>query len=529
MSTVRVREISKYGFSRHGTVEELGIEIPALLEVSENRVGPFRIRGPGLYPLDTSPGGTVIPQHMIFEPFGVGSGLEREGKAAVVSDPDQLRGDEELVVVYNAPLLLRRPRELVGLLLGIRKRLGFGPLIYLPGGAPPHLIPILLYLGVDLMDDLSARLHAAYSRRFTPFMVLEGDGSGNREAMEWALRRYVEALDAGRARELVEAYASLSPEGASMLRMADLYHWREFEHVAPARGRIVAASLDSLRRPEVRRWTARLGERYVPPGGRVLLLLPCSARKPYSQSPSHRPIVSLVRGLPAGSVHEVILSSPLPMVPRELETYHPAMHYDSAVSGVYFEDEVNAIHEALELLLSRWEYEKIVAFLPENMSFVKRFYDIVWIPFGRENLGLLRNALEGYEGVRDFRRRVARSQLSFQYGPRLLRTLDELEWRVKGTTIVAGGEVLFRWTGEAWKPTKGGAELLVRANVYNIEIDDFHPRGTVFSVGVTSTTEDFRIGEYVAVHHGGEVRAVAKALSSPLQIRTSKCAAAKTL
>lgn len=529
MSSVRVRELSKYGFSRHGTVEELDLEVPAVLEVSGNRVGPFRIRGPGAYPLDTSSGGRAIPQHMIFEPFGIASGLEREGSVAVVSDPSQLRGDEELVILHNAPILLKRPRELVELLVGIRKRLGFGPLVYLPGGAPPQLLPVLYYLGVDLVDDLSARLHSAYGRRFTPFGVLEGDGSGNREVMEWVTGNYREALDSGRARELVEAFASLSPEGASMLRIADIIHWREFEHVAPARGSVIAASLDSLRRPEVRRWVRRLRERYTPPGGRVLLLLPCSARKPYSQSPSHRPIVSLVRSLPAGSVHEVILSSPLPLVPRELETYHPAMHYDSSVSGVYFEDEIAAIHEMLELLLSRWDYEKIVAFLPENMSFVKRFYDIVWIPFGRGNLDLLRNALEGYEGSRDFWRRVVRSQLSFQFGPRILPVLDELDWAPRGAEIRSGREVLFRWTGEAWKPTRRGASLLVRAGIYNVEIDDFQPRGTVFSVGVVSTTDDFRIGEYVAIHHRGEVRAVGKALSSPLQIRTSKCAAAKTL
>ncbi|MEE8403626.1 MAG: DUF5591 domain-containing protein, partial [Candidatus Hydrothermarchaeaceae archaeon] len=102
-------------------------------------------------------------------------------------------------------------------------------------------------------------------------------------------------------------------------------------------------SAESIRRPEVLRWHERIIERYTPPAGvKLTVILPCSARKPYSRSKSHRLFCEHIKrgaGKRLGLVHEVILTSPLGLVPRELESVYPAAHYDTPVTGHWSAEE----------------------------------------------------------------------------------------------------------------------------------------------------------------------------------------------
>ena len=58
-------------------------------------------------------------------------------------------------------------------------------------------------------------------------------------------------------------------------------------------------------------------------------------------------------------------------------------------------------------------------------------------------------------------------------------------------------------------------------------IDDFDPKGTVFSVGVTGVQGEFGIGEEVAVYHGDELRGIGLALAQPSDMTSYRCAAVK--
>ena len=79
--------------------------------------------------------------------------------------------------------------------------------------------------------------------------------------------------------------------------------------------------------------------RYEMPDGLddVLILLPCSARKPYSSSRSHK---AFRRAINHSSAHEVVVTSPLGLVPRDLEEVWPAGHYDIPVTGDWTLDEI---------------------------------------------------------------------------------------------------------------------------------------------------------------------------------------------
>src|SRR2546422_3894771 len=89
---------------------------------------------------------------------------------------------------------------------------------------------------------------------------------------------------------------------------------------------MLAYASESLTRPEIVRFRRRIRERYArPPSSRVLVLLPCSARKPYSTSRSHRrfrPAVLASAG-PAAGPPGVVTPPPCPVPPPPQRFFPP--------------------------------------------------------------------------------------------------------------------------------------------------------------------------------------------------------------
>ncbi|MHA2044234.1 MAG: DUF5591 domain-containing protein, partial [Candidatus Thorarchaeota archaeon] len=116
---------------------------------------------------------------------------------------------------------------------------------------------------------------------------------------------------------------------------------------------------ESFNSPVVRRFRENVASRYTPPPGKqIVLLLPCSARKPYSDSKSHRRIAevtSVVLGSIQPRVSEAILTSPLGLVPRELERIYPAAQYDIPVTGDWDTEEITVGAKALSTYLSKFD------------------------------------------------------------------------------------------------------------------------------------------------------------------------------
>ena len=111
----------------------------------------------------------------------------------------------------------------------------------------------------------------------------------------------------------------------------------------------------SLQNPSVIDFQERLAKFTPPVENMVLLVLPCSARKPYFKSSSHKRFFNAIREVDNYlSLHIISVTSPLGLVPRELEFCYPAAHYDIAVTGVWSPTEV----EMLRTQLSRIEPEK---------------------------------------------------------------------------------------------------------------------------------------------------------------------------
>ena len=74
-------------------------------------------------------------------------------------------------------------------------------------------------------------------------------------------------------------------------------------------------------------------------------------------------------------MHEVIVTSPLGIVPRELELFYPAQHYDIPVTGHWSGDERAMVERLLGRLLSNNKYEHVIIHLPDDLGFVEGAID----------------------------------------------------------------------------------------------------------------------------------------------------------
>ncbi|MBM4240415.1 MAG: pseudouridine synthase [Euryarchaeota archaeon] len=97
----------------------------------------------------------------------------------------------------------------------------------------------------------------------------------------------------------------------------------------------------SLHRPEARRWRERM--KLLEPLGDMVVVLPCSMRKPYSSSKSHRIFMKATK-----NVQELILTSPFGICPREMERTYPIQSYDVSTTGDWSQEEIDVVGRTLK-------------------------------------------------------------------------------------------------------------------------------------------------------------------------------------
>jgi archaeosine synthase len=332
----------------------------------------------------------------------VGGPVQRDGRAAFVRGPIDVEAQAELardrpdlIVLTNARTLWMEGEPFVQAVGAIRRAAGARPLLWAPRTATPNRIPFLLYSGVDLLDPIEALTDRVDGKVADPNLgfvpqaasepALQGAGPVDRPAAEeqavvelmgQELARARSALRAGQLRQLVETRLPSEPVLAELLRYADR-DWSDLlDERAPVNETEVRPYVlrEAFRRPSVRRYRARFHERYQPPPSkRILLLVPCSKTKPYRNSRSHRRIAGALEGLTAlERIHVVSVTSPLGIVPRELEDLPPAKHYDIPVTGDWDADERAAVVDGVRAILARGAYEAVVVHLDaEEYAFLR--------------------------------------------------------------------------------------------------------------------------------------------------------------
>lgn len=271
----------------------------------------------------------------------------------------------DVVVLVDAPQLVSSGELFVQALITIRERFP-AALVWTPGIGGPDNIALLSWFGVDLFDCARSRTAAVNGQRLTMHgpRPLEKGEDANDWIRDWqdSLHFVRSSIRTGKLRELVESQAINSPQSVEHLRRHDsLLKSRNSplaRYVSETR-RFQFNSSSSRQDPLVYDWKNRVSNDYTPPKhcSSVLVLLPCSERKPYSQSQSHR---RFSRHIPFTCVDEVMVTSPLGLVPRSLENLWPAAHYDIPVTGDWDADEISMINEMLHDLVSRVGYNIVI-------------------------------------------------------------------------------------------------------------------------------------------------------------------------
>ncbi len=442
----------------------------------------------------------------------------------------------EVYVLKNAFELRRDPRQLIRSLVNLREHIGPDKLIYAPGIMDVTNTALLSYLGVDLFDS-SLLLHGASTGRLLlPEGSIEAetaqwlvDDADETTAVEFNLRSAWKELNLvrhsirqGSLRELVETRMNADPWNVAALKILDREFFDFQERQTPVTGATVHCnSKQSLFRPEVKRFRKRLMDRYRPPEHKeILVFLPCSARKPYSTSKTHRILQQVTRGVENSEVvHEAIITSPLGVVPREIETVYPAAHYDLPVTGHWDCYEGEMIRETASHIASLG-YQRVICH--DGTDFVRDELECIDTggndPLSSASMTRLREVLEdlcsaAMKVTRDRDRwGNMRSIARFQFGEGGEELLEgcTISGRYPWSRIMDGDTQVGMLTPERgiFSLTLDGGRRLFNTNTNWVKMDDFNLRGSLFAVGVIDADSRIRIDDEVIILKDGELEAV---------------------
>ncbi len=315
--------------------------------------------------------------------------------------------DFPLIILGDLATIYSNQRHAWRFLVEIDKKFPLA-LKYAPA-IPPVLFPLYVYLGIDFFDSLYGQYMAQnnvfldtdemveisdYERFISPCMCTACERRSeftnekqwlkehNQKFTELMIRKIQYAINQGTLRDLVKKYVLIDPASTALLRIADLdtdYDLLGKYTPSIKKNTLVLTSNSDYIRPEIKMFHKRVKERFtIPTWTKAVLLIPCSARKPYSVSKSHRIMSSAVKNALRGKRHsllELIITSPLGVVPRYLEKVYPAAMYDIPVTGNWSELEQNIVEDLLQTLFSQLSSDvPIVSYLAEpEKSIIKNF------------------------------------------------------------------------------------------------------------------------------------------------------------
>ena len=453
-----------------------------------------------------------------------------------------------LFIIANAIQLLSHQSQFVEFITELREKIGHQRLLYLPSLGEPSNFALFTYMGIDFFDSISAILAARNN------LLLFPEGRYDKNTLDELpcscpicnkldhnssdisfsqilhhnyimlideIRRVRNAIITGSLRELVELRVHSTPSLTAVLRILDHNHYRYLEERTPItkQNQLIATTKEAIYRPEIRRFQQRVINRYQKPKStKVLLLLPCSAIKPYSFSKSHKLFRETLLTMKNPNIlHEVIITSPLGVVPRELELTYPASNYDIPVTGIWDEDEKTIIKNILQRYLMRNVYDKVIIHLPQSLQ--ETLVEIIDTPIitcndkptSKKSLQklseVLRTRLDAYTFIKksDRARENIESLLCFQFGKenanRLIKGCN-ITGKYPYQKLIYQNNQIGMLTRERGliSLTLNGAERIVEAEDYWVDIyDDFILKGSLFAPGVKNADSMIRIGDEVII------------------------------
>ena len=301
-------------------------------------------------------------------------------------------------IYFNNPMKsLYRFEEILQQILYLKENLPANFALIVGGALEVNYLPLLIYLGCDAFDLSYMIQRASQGEYFHRFghgwydniksiacsceSCRELDSLLQKRPRDLAqfsthlvnhcltlftqeIRQLQYCQDEVSVREYMEAKIHSNPGLVSLLRRFDHHYVSRFlnRYKMQDDHPIYCGSSLSYFRPEIQNFLKRIQENVYPPEDfEMILLLPCSAGKPYSKSRSHQQFGKAIReGLSnprdRKKISEVVVTSPMGVVPLQLEDVFPAQHYDIPVTGDWEDEELETAGRALAHWLSKYNH-----------------------------------------------------------------------------------------------------------------------------------------------------------------------------
>ncbi|MBN1214076.1 MAG: DUF5591 domain-containing protein [Candidatus Lokiarchaeota archaeon] len=283
-------------------------------------------------------------------------------------------------------------RRIIDVIKNLRENLDSNLVFMISGTIISYYLPILIYFGFDLIDSsysLVISSHNLYDSIETllpltkiknlpcsclackgKLVELIGDTKSpekidllcyhNLSTIKNYMNKTIQFLHTEDFRNFVEKSSMNNPNFISLLRIydKDYYNFAEnFSQIIQKNKIVNCLGPSSYYRPDFNYFRNNIIQNFTPePSTRLIILFPCSAKKPYSESKSHQKFLKILRNHPEyPEFQEFILTSPLGIIPRQLEDIYPAKSYDIPVTGDWDEDEIKITSEMLIRLINKYD------------------------------------------------------------------------------------------------------------------------------------------------------------------------------
>jgi archaeosine synthase len=288
---------------------------------------------------------------------------------------------------------------------------------------------------------------------------------------------------------------------------------------------------EGLYHPDVLKFHELVLNRYkIDPRKRLIVLLPCSAKKPYRESKSHKIFEKVIRKAAKKNYYKVeiwSLTSPIGIVPRELETTYPAGYYDIPVTGDWSEEESQITGNLLAKMLSQIPkevgviihistgYKRMVEIGTRGMdsiiswvdksptSFVaqKKLGETVQLYFENANSTTVD---EKYKYVHKWQNEVD-SILRYNHGPDISLDISDTKFfgrPPRPIQVKKGDDHLFSWDtlrGRISLSPSAALEIAQHSNNWIITDIDELKGSTLFSIGIIDASENISPNDEVLI------------------------------
>ncbi|SDM53448.1 archaeosine synthase [Halogranum gelatinilyticum] len=491
--------------------------------------------------------------------------------AAVVASDDAYDAGTDAYILSDAQGFVGHASAFKDAIIEAKNTLPADTALYLSGVATPLNAATLVYAGVDLVDaklSMVKGLEGKYLTSENEYFLEDLDelpcacaacqtpreeftrqdcAEHNVNALRTELAVVRRRIRDGRLRDYIEGQTRHDQWLTAAFRELDQqYNYLEERTPVIRDSELAAATSDSIRRVEIQRFAERVTTRYQNRFQNPLVLVPCSAKKPYSESQSHGQYQDAIQF----RAHTVSMTSPIGVVPQELELTYPAQHYDSVVTGRWSEDEKDFVAEVLKRYLQRNEYPRVIAHVPEHgyrdicerveeelgMDFE---YTVEDHPTTTESIGNLMRTLEGELkfSKREREHNTIKALADYQFGDgagdalwgdadiQMTSRYPKLQVRDEDGEQLAAMVPQYGVLSFTLKGAKHWVES--DAPTKRVEIDNFAPHGSVLAPGVVDADDDIRPGDEVVVE-GPKAFAVGRAeMSGPEMAESTRGIAAE--